>query len=112
MGPPPQPPARPPLKLTILHTNDHHGRFWRNSDGEYGLAARKTLIDQVRKEVAAQGGHTLLLDGGVPRAAVVEGSPAVNVVEFSSDGTELWGPQAEPGTCVSVDAWEPYLEAA
>lgn len=28
------------------------------------------------------------------------------------DGAELWGPQAEPGTTVSVDAWEPYLETA
>ena len=26
------------------------------------------------------------------------------------DGADLWGPQAEPGTQVSVDAWEPYLE--
>ena len=28
------------------------------------------------------------------------------------DGADLWGPDAEPGTQVSVDAWEPYLEAA
>ena len=36
------PPAGPsaPIKLTILHTNDHHGRFWPNGDGEYGMAAR------------------------------------------------------------------------
>jgi 5'-nucleotidase / UDP-sugar diphosphatase len=52
------------VKLTVLHTNDHHGRFWKNNDGEYGLAARKTLIDTVRAEVKAAGGHTLLLDGG------------------------------------------------
>lgn len=26
------------------------------------------------------------------------------------DGAELWGPSAEPGTVVSVDAWEPCLE--
>ena len=39
---------RAPLKLTVLHTNDHHGRFWPNGDGEYGLAARKSLIDKVR----------------------------------------------------------------
>ena len=59
------PPAAPPgvVKLTVLHTNDHHGRFWKNNDGEYGLAARKTLIDQVRKEVAAQGGHTCCWTG-------------------------------------------------
>ena len=29
-------------KITILHTNDHHGHFWRNDYGEYGLAAQKT----------------------------------------------------------------------
>jgi nitrile hydratase subunit beta len=26
------------------------------------------------------------------------------------DGADLWGPDAEPGTSVSVDAWESYLE--
>lgn len=26
------------------------------------------------------------------------------------DGAELWGPEAEAGLTVSVDAWEPYLE--
>jgi nitrile hydratase len=28
------------------------------------------------------------------------------------DGQALWGDDAEPGTRVSVDAWEPYLEPA
>ena len=28
------------------------------------------------------------------------------------DGRELWGDDAEPGTSVSVDAWESYLEPA
>lgn len=28
-------------KITVLHTNDHHGHFWRNEYGEYGLAAQK-----------------------------------------------------------------------
>jgi hypothetical protein len=28
------------------------------------------------------------------------------------DGLELWGDGAEPGTRISVDAWEPYLDAA
>lgn len=59
-------------KLTILHTNDHHGRFWPNRDGEYGLAARKTLIDQIRAEVAAEGGHSLLLSGGDINTGVPE----------------------------------------
>ena len=28
------------------------------------------------------------------------------------DGRELWGPDGNPTTAVSVDAWEPYLEPA
>ena len=28
------------------------------------------------------------------------------------DGRELWGAQAQAGTTVSVDAWEPYMERA
>ena len=51
-------------KITILHTNDHHGHFWRNDYREYGLAAQKTLVDGIRKEVAAEGGSVLLLSGG------------------------------------------------
>jgi 5'-nucleotidase / UDP-sugar diphosphatase len=66
------PAQRAPLKLTVLHTNDHHGRFWPNSDGEYGLAARKTLIDKVRAEVKAAGGEVLLLDGGDVNTGVPE----------------------------------------
>lgn len=36
-------------KITVLHTNDHHGHFWRNEYGEYGLAAQKTLVDGIRR---------------------------------------------------------------
>jgi 5'-nucleotidase/UDP-sugar diphosphatase len=61
-----------PVRVTILHTNDHHGRFWKNADDEYGLAARKTLIDRIRAEVRAQGGHTLLLDGGDVNTGIPE----------------------------------------
>jgi 5'-nucleotidase/UDP-sugar diphosphatase len=61
-----------PVRITLLHTNDHHGRFWRGADGEYGLAARKTLIDRVRAAVAAQGGHVLLLDAGDVNTGVPE----------------------------------------
>jgi 5'-nucleotidase/UDP-sugar diphosphatase len=68
----PPPAERPPLKLTILHTNDHHGRFWPNADGEYGMAARKTLIDRIRSEVAAAGGQLMLLDGGDINTGVPE----------------------------------------
>ena len=58
--------------LTILHTNDHHGHFWRNDHEEYGMAARKTLIDQIRQEVAAEGGSVLLLSGGDINTGVPE----------------------------------------
>ena len=58
--------------ITVLHTNDHHGRFWKNADGEYGMAARKTAIDAIRAEVAAGGGHSLLLDGGDVNTGVPE----------------------------------------
>ena len=71
---PPPPPARPPLKLTIIHTNDHHGHFWPNADGEYGMAARKTVIDRIRTEVGAAGGHTMLIDGGDINTGVPESS--------------------------------------
>lgn len=59
-------------KLTILHTNDHHGRFWHNQNGEYGMAARKTLLDQLRADVAAEGGTSLLLSGGDINTGVPE----------------------------------------
>lgn len=58
--------------ITILHTNDHHGRFWKNRHGEYGMAARKTLIDSIRKEVDSQGGYLLLLSGGDINTGVPE----------------------------------------
>lgn len=51
--------------LTILHTNDHHGHFWQSEQGEYGLAAQKTLVDRLRAEIAAEGGSVLLLSGGI-----------------------------------------------
>lgn len=59
-------------KLTILHTNDHHGRFWQNRYGEYGMAARKTLIDDLRHEIRAEGGSVLLLSGGDINTGVPE----------------------------------------
>ncbi|PDN27360.1 bifunctional UDP-sugar hydrolase/5'-nucleotidase UshA [Salmonella enterica] len=59
-------------KITILHTNDHHGHFWRSEYGEYGLAAQKTLVDRIRKEVAQEGGSVLLLSGGDINTGVPE----------------------------------------
>ncbi len=59
-------------QLTVLHTNDHHGRFWQNKYGEYGMAARKTLIDELRTEIRAEGGSVLLLSGGDINTGVPE----------------------------------------
>lgn len=59
-------------KITILHTNDLHGHFWRSEYGEYGLAAQKTLVDGIRKEVAEEGGSLLLLSGGDINTGVPE----------------------------------------
>ncbi|GIU42068.1 bifunctional UDP-sugar hydrolase/5'-nucleotidase UshA [Shewanella colwelliana] len=58
--------------FTVLHTNDNHGRFFENKYGEYGMAARKTLIDQIRAEVESNGGETLLLSGGDINTGVPE----------------------------------------
>ena len=59
-------------KVTILHTNDNHGRFWSNRHGEYGMAARKTLVDSIRAEVEQAGGQVLLLSGGDINTGVPE----------------------------------------
>jgi len=69
-------------RITILHTNDHHGHFWNNRYGEYGMGARKTLVDRIRKEVAAEGGHVLLLDAGdintgVPESDILDAEPDI-----------------------------------
>ena len=68
--------------ITILHTNDHHGRFWKNRDGEYGMAARKTVVDQIRQEVKAAGGYSLLLDGGDVNTGVPESDLQDAVPDF------------------------------
>lgn len=67
-------------KLTILHTNDHHGRFWSNKEGEYGLAARATLIKSLREEIQKDGGNVLLIDAGdvntgVPQSDLLDAEP-------------------------------------
>jgi len=72
-------------RITILHTNDHHGRFWSNRHGEYGMAARKTLVDRIRKEVNAKDGHVLLLDAGdintgVPESDLLDAEPDIRAM--------------------------------
>lgn len=78
--------------ITILHTNDHHGHFWRSEYGEYGLSAQKTLVDGTRQEVAAKGGSVLLLSGGdintgVPESDLQDAEPdfrGMNLVGYDA----------------------------
>lgn len=58
--------------LTVLHTNDNHGRFWHNEKGEYGMAARKTLVDSLRANAQQNGHAVLLLSGGDINTGVPE----------------------------------------
>ncbi|HHX8653320.1 TPA: bifunctional UDP-sugar hydrolase/5'-nucleotidase UshA [Vibrio diabolicus] len=69
-------------KFTVLHTNDNHGRFWHNSDGEYGMAARHTLIESIRAEVEVKGGETILLSGGDINTGVPESDMQDAVPDF------------------------------
>lgn len=59
-------------KITILHTNDNHGNFWQNQHGERGMAARATLINEIRAQVSKAGGNVLLLSGGDINTGVPE----------------------------------------
>lgn len=69
-------------QLTVLHTNDHHGHFWPNENGEYGLLARHSLINSIKAEVMQNGGSVLLLDAGdintgVPESDVLHAEPDI-----------------------------------
>ncbi len=68
-------------KITVLHTNDHHGHFWQNKDGEGGLMARATLIKNIREEVKKGEGYLLLLDAG----DVNTGPPQSNLLDAEPD---------------------------
>ncbi|MBR9727374.1 bifunctional UDP-sugar hydrolase/5'-nucleotidase UshA [Shewanella intestini] len=80
------------VRFTLLHTNDHHGRFWQSDKGEYGMAARKTLIDEIRQQVKAEGGQVLLLSGGdintgVPESDLQSAEPdfmGMNLLEYDA----------------------------
>lgn len=93
------------------------------------MSARFETGSRVRARVVNPSGHTRLpayVRGrvGVVEAvrgdfslpdAIVAGEPdpqpqAVYAVRF--DVTELWGPDAEPGSEVAMDLWEDYLEPA
>ena len=68
------------VRFTVIHTNDNHGKFWRNRHGEMGMAARKTLIDSIRRDVENEGGKVLVLSAGdvntgVPESDIQQAKP-------------------------------------
>ncbi|SUB23032.1 bifunctional UDP-sugar hydrolase/5'-nucleotidase UshA [Avibacterium avium] len=74
-------------QFTLLHTNDLHGHYWQNKNGEYGLAAQKTLIDRIRKEVAEKGGEVILLNAGdfntgVPESDLQNAKPDIEALNM------------------------------
>ena len=72
--------------LTVIFTNDGHGMAWKfdepHNPGIGGLAAQKTLVDQIRDEVQGKGGSLLVLSAGDitlgdPRSNICENIPMV-----------------------------------
>lgn len=53
-----------PIRITILHTNDIHGRVLPGGDVETGLVALGRTIRQERDRARGRGEAVLLLDGG------------------------------------------------
>jgi 2',3'-cyclic-nucleotide 2'-phosphodiesterase (5'-nucleotidase family) len=54
-------------KLTLIHTNDHHGHFMKFGLDVGGLAAQSTLINVVRARVTGAKdapGYVILLSAG------------------------------------------------
>jgi nitrile hydratase subunit beta len=102
------------------------------SESEYGFERRRDAAprfragDAVRARVASPAGHTRLPRYVAGRRGVVEHVRAAYIYPDSNasgrgedpqhlysvrfDGTELWGGNAEPGTSVRIDLFEPYLE--
>lgn len=91
------------------------------------MSARFAVGSRVRARVAHPSGHTRLPAYVRGRKGIVEAirgdfpvpdlivageedlvPEAVYTVRF--EVTELWGPDAEPGSEVAMDLWETYLE--
>ncbi|MGI6394744.1 MAG: bifunctional metallophosphatase/5'-nucleotidase [bacterium] len=67
--------------LTILFTNDSHGMAWAFDEPESpktgGLAAQKTLVDNIRNDVQLSNGDVIVLSSG----NITMGDPRSNVCE-------------------------------
>lgn len=97
-------------------------------DREVGTPARFAAGDRVRTRAMNPAGHTRLPAYARDKTGVVEtvqggfvfpdtnadrrGENPEWVYTVVFRGEDLWGADAEPGSEVSVDAWESYLEPA
>ncbi len=111
--------------LTVLFTNDIHGMAWQYDEpgnpGIGGLAAMKTLVDQIRAEVQGKGGDMLVLMAGDtalgdPRSNVCHNLPVIkgmNLIGFDATvvgnhdlffGTEVFNEMKQEATFDWVSA--------
>jgi nitrile hydratase len=115
----------------VLHADEVSGALAKGSPTarSASTAARFCLGQRVKTRAAAVPHHTRLPGYVRGKCGVIESVQGVHVFADSHaqglgeqpqwlytvvfDETELWGDQdARQGLKVSVDAWEPYLEAA
>ena len=67
------------------------------------MASRTTLLETIASRLLAR--REELAEEMTERIRA-------GVAEFADfDGAELWGPDADPTVRISIDAFEPYLEA-
>jgi 5'-nucleotidase/UDP-sugar diphosphatase len=74
-------------KITILHTGDTHGHFYKNSHGEGGFAAQRTLIKRIKAEVEKNAGLVLVLSSGdintgTPESSLLEARPDIEAMNL------------------------------
>jgi nitrile hydratase beta subunit len=120
----PAKPVRPPLAAADVPGTLVRGNFERPAPAPAKFAAG----DRVRTRIINPPGHTRLPRYARGRSGVIESIRGCHVFPDAAaagrddvahwlytvvfDGRELWGDGADPALKVSIDAWEPYLEAA
>ena len=66
--------------------------------------------DTIGRVVAVRGAHVMAHANAVPAATPAPGDADwLYTVEF--DGPSLWGADADPNSCVSIEVWQPNLRA-
>ena len=68
-------------KIILLHTNDHHGAFMSSAEGDFGLAAQATLVNEIREEAKRTGATVILLSAG----DINTGPPESNLFQARPD---------------------------